>query len=80
VQNVPDLMVKDEVVQAVEAGEFHIYAIDHVDKGIELLTGIPAGDMDDEGNFPEGSINFAAAEKLDELAETWRQYLSINRR
>jgi predicted ATP-dependent protease len=80
VRNVPDLMVKDEVVKAVEAREFHIYAIDHVDEGLELLTGIPAGDMDDEGNFPEGSINFAAAKKLDELAETWRQYLSISRR
>ncbi len=80
VQNVPDLMVKDEVVKAVEAGDFHIYAINHVDEGIELLTGMPAGDMDDEGIFPEGSINFIAAEKLDELAETWRQYLSINRR
>ncbi len=80
VQNVPDLMLKDEVVKAVEADEFHIYAIDHVDEGIELLTGIPAGDMDDEGNFPEGSINFMAAGRLDELAETWRRYLSINRR
>jgi ATP-dependent Lon protease len=75
-QNMPDLMLKDEVVEAVDKGMFHIYAISHVDEGIEILTGIQAGEIKDDAVFTEGSINYQADQKLEELAETWRQYIN----
>ena len=80
VQNLPDLMLKDEVVAAVREGKFHIYAVTHIDEGLELLTGIPAGEMRDDGTFPENTINYLADKKLDELAETWREYIAFRAR
>jgi ATP-dependent Lon protease len=76
IQNKPDLMLKDEVVQAVKEGRFHIYAVDHVDQGLELLTGIPAGKFKEDCFFPEGCINDLADKKLEELAGVWRDYIS----
>jgi len=67
--NVKNLMLKQEVIDAVQAGQFHIYPVTHVDQGIELLTGIPAGERDEEGNYPEGSINQRVEARLAELAE-----------
>ncbi len=75
IQNVPDLMLKTEVVEAVAAGQFHIYAITTVDEGIELLTGIPAGKRDSAGNYPPGSVNFLVERRLTELAEALRESL-----
>ena len=74
-QNVPDLMLRDDVVEAVAAGRFHIYAVNHIDEGMELLTGMPAGGPREDGSFPEGTVNYLAEAKLAELADTWRQYL-----
>src|SRR5262249_52558953 len=51
--NVPHLMVADEVVAAIAEGDFHIWAVEHVDEGIELLTGHPAGARGDDGGYPE---------------------------
>ena len=76
VQNEPDLMLKDEVVEAVKKGAFHIYAVSHIDEGLELLTGLPAGSMQADGSFPGGTINYHVDRKLEELAQTWRQYLA----
>ncbi len=67
--NVKNLMLKQEVIDAVQAGQFHIYPVTHVDQGIEILTGIPAGERDEEGNYPEGSINQRVEARLAELAE-----------
>jgi predicted ATP-dependent protease len=50
-------MLKQEVVDAARAGKFHVYAIDTIDEGIELLTRIPAGERGPSGEFPAGSIN-----------------------
>jgi predicted ATP-dependent protease len=55
--NVRNLMLREEVVEAVRAGTFHIYAINSIDQGIELLTGIPAGKPDRENRYLEGTIN-----------------------
>ena len=63
-QNVRDLVLKDEVIEAVKAGEFNIYAIEHINEGIELLMGKPAGEKNKNGNFPRGSINYLAYKKL----------------
>ncbi len=67
--NVKNLMLKQEVIDAVQAGQFHIYPVSHVDQGIEILTGVPAGERDEEGNYPEGSINQRVEARLAELAE-----------
>ncbi len=69
IQNVPNLNLSDEVVQAVKDGKFHIYAISTIDEGIELLTGVPAGKKDLNGNFPAGSVNYLAYEKLKKYAK-----------
>jgi len=74
-QNVPDLMLRDDVVEAVAAGRFHIYAVNHIDEGMELLTGLPAGRPREDGSFPEGTVNYLAEARLVELADTWRHYL-----
>jgi len=72
--NVQNLMLRHDVVEAVEAGQFHVYAVETVDQGIELLTGIPAGERDGEGNFTEGSINQRVEARLIELAEKQRAF------
>ncbi|MBP3707163.1 MAG: AAA family ATPase [Clostridia bacterium] len=68
IQNVKNLNLSDEVIQAVKDGKFHIYAINTIDEGIELLTGVPAGKKDKDGNFPAGTINYLAYEKLKKYA------------
>jgi len=70
--NVQHLMIRRDVVEAVEAGKFRVYPIETVDQGIEILTGIEAGDRDAAGNFPEGSINHRVERRLIELAEKRR--------
>jgi lon-related putative ATP-dependent protease len=72
--NVKHLMLRQDVVDAVAAGEFFIYAIDAIEQGIEVLTGIPAGEMDDDGNFPEGSINQRVVTRLEHMTETQRAF------
>lgn len=67
--NVQHLMLSDDVVEAVRAGQFHVYAVSDVREGIELLTGIPAGEPDDEGIYPEGTVYARVQAKLDAYAE-----------
>ena len=72
--NVQNLMLRRAVVEAVEAGQFHIWAVDHVDEGIEVLTGMAAGELDEDGGWTEGSINYLVCERLAELGKqlmTW---------
>ncbi|MEE0955521.1 MAG: ATP-binding protein [Eubacterium sp.] len=64
VSNVRDLVLKDEVVEAVRDGLFHIYPVTTIDQGIELLTGCPAGEPDAEGNYPEDSVHGRVLAKL----------------
>lgn len=67
--NVPHLMVRPDVVAAIAAGTFHIYPIQHVDEGIELLTGLPAGELDGRSRYPAGSVNYLVHERLTALAK-----------
>ena len=62
--NLKDLMLKQEVVEAAREGKFSIYPIATIDEGIALLTGLPAGEPDGEGRYPEGSINALVAAQL----------------
>ena len=64
-QNVVNLNLNDEVIEAVKNGKFHIYAVTTVDEGIEILTGVPAGDI----NVP-GTINYLAYQTLKKYAKS----------
>jgi len=66
--NVPHLMLNAEVRRAVEAGEFRVVALEHVDDALAWLTGLPAGSRDDDGRFPEGSFNRHVEDRLQHLA------------
>ena len=67
-QNVRNLHLSDEIIDSVRKSKFHIYAISTVDEGIEILTGVPAGKKDRNGNFPLGTINYLVHEKLKKFA------------
>lgn len=69
VQNVKNLTLNDEVIEAVKENKFHIYPISTIDEGIEILTGKEAGTMMENGKYEEGSINYLVQEKLNKYAE-----------
>ncbi|WP_353892427.1 ATP-binding protein [Proteinivorax hydrogeniformans] len=68
-QNIKNLMLKEEVIAAVKNKEFFIYAINHVDEGIEILTDTPAGKKDKNGKYPKGTINAQVMKKLKKSEE-----------
>ncbi len=68
--NVRHLMLSEEVVAAVRAGQFHIWAVSSIDEGIELLTGRPAGRRDQAGAYPEGSVHQLVEARLRQYADT----------
>ena len=68
-QNIHNLNLSIEIVDAVKSGLFHIYAISTIEEGIEILTGVPAGKKDENGNFPAGTINYLAYQKLKKYAD-----------
>ena len=67
--NIRNLMLKEEVLEAVRQGKFHIYAIETVDQGIEILTGVPAGKRLEDGTFEEGTVNYLVDKRLREISE-----------
>ena len=69
VQNVDNLQLSDEIIEAVKNKLFHIYAISTIEEGIEILTGVPAGKKDKNGKFPAGTINALVYKKLKEYAK-----------
>jgi predicted ATP-dependent protease len=71
--NIKNLLLKEEVIQAVEAGKFHIYPVSTIDEGIEILTGKKAGKRQKDGAFPKDTVFWAVAKRLDELAEHWKK-------
>jgi len=73
-QNIKNLVLSDEVVEAVEKGLFHIYPIKTVDEGIEILTGVPAGERLPDGTYPVGTVNDRVYKKLRYFAETTAKY------
>ncbi len=68
-RNVKNLMLKKDVVEAVRDGKFHIYEIDHVDEGVEILMGIPAGELSEDGTYPEGTLHHLVSKRLAEIRE-----------
>ena len=72
--NVDNLMLRRDVVEAAAAGQFHIYPVTTVDEGIALLTGMPAGEPDEAGDYPPDSLNGRIVARLKRLADTQRDY------
>ena len=73
-QNVRNLMLRDEVIEAVKQGKFHVYSVGSIDEGVEILTGVEAGEMGEDGSYPEGSINHRVGRQLKEMAAKLRQF------
>lgn len=69
-RNVKRLMLKNDVVEAVREGKFFIYPILKADEGLEIVTGIPAGELLDDGTYPEGTVNYLVVKRLTELSES----------
>lgn len=69
VQNVDNLQLSDEIIEAVKNKLFHIYSVSTIEEGIEVLTGVPAGKKDSTGHFPAGTVNYLVYEKLKKYAE-----------
>jgi lon-related putative ATP-dependent protease len=74
--NVKNLMLRDEVIEAVDNGEFHIYPVSHVTEGMQILTGEPMGERQDDGTYPDETINARIQERLQEFAERVREFSS----
>ncbi|HUU38515.1 MAG TPA: ATP-binding protein [Candidatus Desulfaltia sp.] len=73
-QNVQNLMLRQDLIEAVAAGQFHIYPIKSVDEGMEILTGVEAGTIREDGSFDEGTVNFLVAQEFERLAASWKTF------
>lgn len=72
-RNVKNLMLKKDVVDAVKEGRFSIYPIDMVEEGFEILTGMQAGELKEDGTCPEGTINYLIMKRLTEISEALKE-------
>jgi predicted ATP-dependent protease len=72
--NVTNLMLKEQIVKAVEVGRFRLWPVKTIDEGIEILTGVEAGQRRDDGTFKEGTINDLVDRRLKTLAETMQTF------
>ena len=73
-KNVNNLMLRRDVVEAVEKAKFHIYPVTTVEEGIEILTGMAAGELQEDGTYPEGTLFRLVDEKLQEMAEMEKEF------
>jgi len=76
--NVRNLMLRDEVVEAVRVGQFHVWAVASIDEGVELLTGYPAGERQPDGGYPDGSVSALVERQLRQYAERLRDFASTD--
>lgn len=73
-QNVVNLMLKDEVVEAVRKGKFHVYPVKSIDEGIEILTDTPAGVRDENGSYPENTVYYKVQKKIEKFARIAEEF------
>jgi ATP-dependent Lon protease len=72
--NVEDLMLREDVLEAVKSGKFHIWPIGRVEQGVELLTGVRAGQGNGDGGFEKGTVFARVDERLREMANTMKEF------
>jgi len=72
-RNIRNLMLGRDVVDSVRDGSFHIYEIDHVDEGVEILMGLTAGEPGEDGAYPEGTLHYLVLKRLTEIREALRE-------
>jgi predicted ATP-dependent protease len=72
--NVRNLMLKEEVVQAIKDGKFHIYPVKTIDEGLEVLTGMKAGKRGADGKYPKNTINHLVQQRLINMAAAIKEY------
>jgi lon-related putative ATP-dependent protease len=75
--NIQNLMLKEEIVDAVKAGKFHIYSAKTIDEGIAVLTGVKAGEKRRDGTFEDGTVNYRVDKQLREMAEKLKEFPSL---
>jgi lon-related putative ATP-dependent protease len=73
-KNVKNLMLRRDVVKAIEEGKFHIYPVSTIEEGIEILTGMEAGELQEDGTYPEGTLYRKVDDKLREMAELEKEF------
>jgi len=76
--NVKNLMLDADVVKAVKSGKFHIYAVESIDEGMTLLSGLEMGERDEKGKYPEGTVNHRVADKLTRFASVQKKFAAHN--
>jgi predicted ATP-dependent protease len=72
--NVPELVLRKDVVKAIAGGKFHVWPVKTIDEGIELLTGVTAGIADEKGDYPESTVSNLVDRKLKSIAEGLRAF------
>ena len=68
-RNAKHLLLRQEVVDAVQDGKFSVYTIDRMEEGLEILTGMPVGELQEDGTYPEGTVNYLVTKRLTEIGE-----------
>jgi predicted ATP-dependent protease len=78
-KNLPDLMLREDVIDAIRQKKFHVYTVETIDEGIEILTGVRAGKQRGDGTFEAETVNSLAARKLEMYAEQWRDFEAVKK-
>ncbi len=78
--NVKHLMLRAEIVDAVSEGKFHLYPVSNIDEAITMLTGINAGIMNDEGVYPDDSINGLVQQRLEQFAKLRHDFAEVDKK
>jgi predicted ATP-dependent protease len=73
-QNIRNLMLREDVVKAVQEDQFHIYSVKTIDEGIEVLTGMPAGVRKADGSYPKDTVNFLIDKRMREYAKKLKSF------
>lgn len=74
--NIQHLMLRADVLEAVDKGLFHVYPVQDINEGIEILTGVPAGKADENGVYPPNSVNGKVQARLERMAEERKRFMS----
>jgi predicted ATP-dependent protease len=78
-KNLPDLMLREDVIDAIRRKKFHVYAVRTIDEGIEILSGAKAGKQRSDGLFEPDTVNFLAAQQLHQYADDWREFEAVRK-